>query len=333
MPKIKIGGKNSVFSKPLGSGSGSINQIGRNTVGAPLWDMGASYASINAGNIEQGYNSARKSYQGATDQVSNVFNPKPEVETLPAGKAGEFLKAGEAKGEQLVGADASTVGQERADIRQKFKDLMSGNSIAQQQLAQQSNAMQRQARANAAVSGGAGQMAAGQQQAMSRQAASDMANLRSQEYQQALNKLETQYRGAAGDIAKLAGQYGSIGMGNQPVPTVQGPSGVTIICTELYFQGYLTEELMAKDARYGAHIRATRPEIYMGYIYLATPVVRLMKKSKLFTKLISIPALKWANNMAGNKNLIGTTISLVGETICGFVGKLLLNNKEIRNEI
>jgi hypothetical protein len=279
--------------------------------------------------------------------IFNPFNPVKKTATKVAKKTDsmaepirintrmDMLEEGKRRGEEIVGVDSATVGQERADVRQKYKDLMSGNSIAQQQLAQQSNAMQRQQRANAAVSGGAGQMAAGQQQAMGRQAASDMANLRSQEFIQGLDKVDAQWRGATGDITKLTGQYGSILQGMQSTPTVGGPKGVfdSIICGELHRQGYMSDEVREKDRAYGKKLLATRPEVYVGYIYLATPVVRLMKKSKLFTKLISIPALKWANNMAGNKNLIGATISLVGEAICGFVGKLLLNNKEIRNEI
>lgn len=43
-----MGGKNSVFRKPLGKGSGSINKAGRNLVGKGAWDAGAKGAEYMA---------------------------------------------------------------------------------------------------------------------------------------------------------------------------------------------------------------------------------------------------------------------------------------------
>jgi hypothetical protein len=108
---------------------------------------------------------------------------------------------------------------------------------------------------------------------------------------------------------------------NVPAPS-SSPVG-TVVCTELCRQGYMSPEVRKKDLSYGMEVLRTRPEVYYGYLFLATPVVKLMRKSPVFTKLISIPALAWAQNMAGQKNMTGKIISRIGEPVCGFVGKIL----------
>lgn len=297
-----IFGKNSIFDKPLGTGPGSASRL----ITDPI--------KRQAGNIK---NKATEVTEAALPGVG--------------GKAGKFLRAGEAKGEQLVGADSREIGQERADIRQRYKDVVGGESLVRKQMKQDLATRQKQARAQSAV-GGQAQLAPAQQQAMGRQASSDIATARNEEYMQALNKLESQFRGAAGDIARLSGQYGSIGVGGQPAPQINtGGTFGTVICTELHRQGYMSDGILEKDAEYGRHIRATRPEVYVGYRFLADPIVRLMQKSPMFTKIVSIPALKWADNMAGKQNITGKLISQVGEFICGIVGKLL--NKKSRRTI
>ena len=322
-----MGGKNSVVNKPLGTGSNSVNAYGRKTIGSPLWDMGASYASLQTGSIRPAIESGKRSYQGAVKQTKEILgmNP-PEVtgaDAVSDAKVQSFLEAGRQRGETLVGTDSASIGKEREGIRQKYKDIVDGKSMVEKQMKQDLATRQKQARAAAAV-GGQGQLTAAQQQAMGRQAASDIAEARNQEYMNALNKVEKQYRGAAGDIARLEGQYGSIAVGGQAAPQVQAQGGLTVICTELHKQGYLSDSMIKKDAEYGKFVRLNRPEVYIGYRFLADPVVRLMQKSKLFSKLVSIPAVKWAENMAGNYNFTGHAISKIGEAVCGFVGNYVI---------
>lgn len=242
----------------------------------------------------------------------------------------QFMKEGRRRGEELVGVDSATVGKERADVRQKYKDILEGKSIVKKEMKQDLATRQKQARAQSAVSGQS-QLAPAQQQAMGRQAASDMASARSKEYLGVLNKIEKQFRGAAGDISRLEGQYGSIGVGGQAPASGGGGGGMSVVCTELHRQGFMSDYIKAKDEEYGAMMRRERMEVFVGYLFLAQPVVKLMKKSKVFTKLISIPALKWANNMAGNKNFTGAMISKYGEKFCGIVGNILMkyNMKEV----
>ena len=105
--------------------------------------------------------------------------------------------------------------------------------------------------------------------------------------------------------------------------------GLSVICSELYAQGYMSDEIKRKDEIYGKFIRKTRPEIYIGYRFLADPIVKLMKKSSLFTKFISVFGMAWARNMAGDKNLLGKLISNIGEPVCGLIGKVITYGKQI----
>lgn len=90
----------------------------------------------------------------------------------------------------------------------------------------------------------------------------------------------------------------------------------TVICTELYHQGFMDHETYLKDMTFGMRLEIKDPHALYGYQMLATPVVRLMRKSKLLTKIISVPALAWADHMAGRKNLLGKIIMKVGIPVC-----------------
>ena len=126
----------------------------------------------------------------------------------------------------------------------------------------------------------------------------------------------------AGTTALMQGSRAEGTAANMPkAPETSGFMG-TVICTELYNQGYLSTEIILKDIAYGVHVRRHRPEVYVGYRLAATPIVKLMKKSKIFTKAVSMLAIPWAKNMAGESNLLGDLISNIGEPICGIIGKL-----------
>lgn len=124
----------------------------------------------------------------------------------------------------------------------------------------------------------------------------------------------------AGTTALMQGEKAA----NVKMPQAPETSGFmgTVICTELYRQGYYSTDLLVKDIKYGEMIRATKPEVYIGYRLWADSVVKLMKKSKLFTKFVALFAVPWAKNMAGQSNLLGALISTIGEPICGIIGKL-----------
>jgi hypothetical protein len=99
----------------------------------------------------------------------------------------------------------------------------------------------------------------------------------------------------------------------------------SVICTELFKQGIMPLDIYAKDVVYGRSVYSNAPHIIIGYHFWAKPVVRVMKKSKLFTKIVAYPAMKWANQMAGKeKTIIGFLSTTVGEYICGVIGKIII---------
>lgn len=126
--------------------------------------------------------------------------------------------------------------------------------------------------------------------------------------------------------------YGAMAMGKDIQAPASPSNGFgTVICTELYRQGLMDEATYKLDADYGKFMRSEYPDIYYGYRFLADPVVVLMKKSLLFTWAVSILALPWARNMAGNKNFLGAAVTFVGEPICFIVGKFLRRKSHAAN--
>lgn len=96
----------------------------------------------------------------------------------------------------------------------------------------------------------------------------------------------------------------------------------TVICTELYRQGIMDHETYLKDITFGMQLEKTDPHAIKGYRMLAAPFVKLMKKSKFATRCISIPALAWAEQMAGRENFAGKAIMLTGIPLCRFAYRL-----------
>lgn len=101
----------------------------------------------------------------------------------------------------------------------------------------------------------------------------------------------------------------------------------SIICTELNRQGHLSDRLLE-------HSRAWRVinidnRTYGGYLLLATPIVWLMRKSKLFSLMVKPFVVSYANEAAnsmdkrkGKSNLLGRIVINVGKPICSIVGTL-----------
>ena len=93
----------------------------------------------------------------------------------------------------------------------------------------------------------------------------------------------------------------------------------TIICTEMYNQGLMPENIFLADRRFGLHMYRTNKELLQGYWMWATPVVGWMKKNPRGTKLFYTTIVKhWSEHMAyemgtlTNDNLFGKIIHNVG---------------------
>ncbi len=129
--------------------------------------------------------------------------------------------------------------------------------------------------------------------------------------------------GATGGIG--AGWGATLGYGvGSVVNNIVG--GGSVICTELHRVGLMDDETYHLDELFGARLQ---DHILDGYRCWANPVVKLMQKSKLFTKIVSIPALKWADSMAGKPNFIGDMILIGGLQLCSFIGIVRLNYKKM----
>jgi len=107
----------------------------------------------------------------------------------------------------------------------------------------------------------------------------------------------------------------------------------TVICTELHRQGFMSDEIREADERFGRMISATSPETMLGYHYWAIPIVNLMQKSRLFTKIVWTVARPWAYHMAyemgslETDNLLGKILMKVGAFISKAIGKSISSRK------
>lgn len=129
--------------------------------------------------------------------------------------------------------------------------------------------------------------------------------------------------------------YGAMAAGRDVKSPNNFSSGFgTVICTELFHQQVFSLETLYKDHQYGRKILDNKPHVYEGYIFWAPTVVKFMKKSKLFSKLVACFAVPWAMNMAYDSSKFGKLISLIGEPLCGLLGKtlqLFRGEKYVRN--
>ena len=70
----------------------------------------------------------------------------------------------------------------------------------------------------------------------------------------------------------------------------------TVICTEMYRQGYLSEAWYAADTAFGrTYLDAGTFAVYHAW---ARPLVQVMQRSWLITQLVRPWALAWAQHMA-----------------------------------
>ena len=117
----------------------------------------------------------------------------------------------------------------------------------------------------------------------------------------------------------IGSNLGSIGDAVGSVVGAVGDALSSVICTELARQGFITKELLAKDTAYArSNLSLTT---MAGYHAWAIPVVRLMRKSSLLTKLIAPFGIKFCNHVAGNRNIVGALVLNIGTPICFAIGK------------
>lgn len=104
--------------------------------------------------------------------------------------------------------------------------------------------------------------------------------------------------------------------------------GGKIVCTELNRQGYLPDEILAKDSE--CREKHIPFNVYTGYLTLFGPVVALMRRSKLFANIVRPFGVATAKEMASRVdpgirgNWLGKVMLKVGVPLCGAVGNMVL---------
>lgn len=101
-----------------------------------------------------------------------------------------------------------------------------------------------------------------------------------------------------------------------------GGTGQGAICSEMYRQGYMSEEMWRADQRF--YVPA---DVLRGYHRFAYTIVGAMKRSRLVAWLVSIPGMAWAREMAHREgvlpqgSLVGAIILAVGVPVCRWLGQ------------
>ena len=67
-----------------------------------------------------------------------------------------------------------------------------------------------------------------------------------------------------------------------------GGGGGKIICAQLCEQGRIPHDINVLDQAFGRKLWHNYPQVMAGYLLLAKPIVKLMKKSALFSSLVHV---------------------------------------------
>jgi len=260
------------------------------------------------------------------ERMANYFNPTgSQTMTLSGTKAEQDAAASGLEFARLgYGENIADVGKNISEIRQKYKERMAGadpvSAAIRNQKADAMAAAQAQMQAQGVTGGAAVLAAQGIGKAQDARIAESLYGQQKSNID-ALRSLESNT--LAGTTALMQGSKAEGTAGSQPLPPQSKGLMDSVICTELHRQGILDTEAYLKDAEFGKVLKQSNPNVIVGYHFLAKPVVKLMRKSPLFTKVISYPTLKWAYYIAGRENsVIGAFIFHVGIPVCSVIGTI-----------
>jgi hypothetical protein len=243
---------------------------------------------------------------------------------LEQAKAIEGLELGKIGYGQSIGQTGQDI-QRIKELQKARTDQSGADPISAAIMGQKAGAVANANRSmqQAGVKGG---VAAGALDQISRNRDADIAaSLYGQQRQSILDERTLASNMLSGTTSLMYGSKAEGTAGGTPNPPQTSGMFGTVICTELYRQGYMDVTLYTKDAAYGRNLPAN---VVKGYQFLARPIVKLMQVSKLATKLISYPALAWARHIAGDEfNIVGYVAQTYGEPICGFIGKFISGEK------
>jgi hypothetical protein len=135
---------------------------------------------------------------------------------------------------------------------------------------------------------------------------------------------------SAGDHGVGPGPAGQ-GTGNDG--SGAGGAGAKMICTELHRQGFMPSHIYGADQDFAAHLMANDPGVMVGYCLWAPLIVRLMRRSRAFTRITRAVAMPWARQMAfvmgvePQGNALGAGIMAVGMWSCRILGRLSYSSR------
>lgn len=226
----------------------------------------------------------------------------------------------------LYGQNITQTGQDVSKLREAYKERAFGGAdpISEAIRSSKAGAMATAGREMRAA-GARGPAAAMAAEAIGRQRQADVNA-----------SLYGQSRSALGDFKSLTGNtissavaLTSGGKGEAvQMPNQVNPKSLfeTVICTELHKQGIMPTEIYLKDCMYG---KTLPTEILVGYHFWAIPIVNLMKKSPMFTKIVAPFAMSWAKHIAEEKkSIFGYMCQIIGEPVCGFIGSIITKTRK-----
>jgi hypothetical protein len=110
-------------------------------------------------------------------------------------------------------------------------------------------------------------------------------------------------------------------------PGCTGPQ--TVICSELYRQGLMSYTVFRADQAFGRNLAKNDKYILLGYHFWAKPIVKIMQKSKMVTKIVCVVAKPWSLEMAYEMGarekgtVVGKILMFVGIPVCRIIGKAI----------
>jgi hypothetical protein len=280
----------------------------------------------------------------AVKQVQEKQKQKALSEQQQAGNAlqnyvnnpgGELYTYGTPAQQQEMAANLSQVGvqtgqsmfqtgqQQQQGLGMLQDRIGGGDAVATHMMGQRNRNMATMGRSLAGkkVAGSvAGASMLGAQESADKSIASQQQGFGRQNYQDLMKYVGRQQKveGEATASGKDAGKAAEM--------SVDAGSGISVICTELHRQGYLSAETLKKDTAVGWGISMSQPYIYIGYYVWAVHFARLMSKSRLFTMAVAFFAVPYASHVAGDKNFLGACVKAVGMPLCKVIGIAHVHN-------
>lgn len=225
------------------------------------------------------------------------------------------------------GQNIFETGQDIAGIRERLKERSAQADPISEAIRNQKAGQVASAQRSLAAQGVKGGAAAGAVANVARAADADIAaSLYGQQRQSIADERSLASNTLAGTVGLMQG--GKAEGTQMPEPPQAASWTDSVICTELHRQGIMSTELYRKDAEFGEMLKREYKEVIIGYHVLAKPVVKLMQKSPLFTKLIAPFAMKWARFIANEPTVIGAIIFYVGIPTCAVIGKIKISGEK-----